>query len=112
MFAFVSAMMESVAARFLAAPMVTVSLAALAFAVAFAVLGLSFLPFSLASRERALTLGFTASQRNTGLMLAATAGVLPDLGWLYFAFTYFPLYLLPLLLHPLARRVTARGEKT
>jgi hypothetical protein len=68
------------------------------------------LAFAFAGRERALTLGFTASQRNTGLMLAATAGALPDLSWLYFAFTYFPLYLLPLLLHPLARRKIARAR--
>lgn len=108
MFVFVSAMMESVAARFLAAPMATIGLVALAFVVAFAVLCLTILVFAFGGRERALTLGFTASQRNTGLMLAATAGALPDLSWLYFAFTYFPLYLLPLLLHPFTRRKTAR----
>jgi BASS family bile acid:Na+ symporter len=108
MFVFVSAMMESVAARFLATPMVTIGLVALAFVVAFAVLCLTMLVFAFGGRERALTVGFTASQRNTGLMLAATAGALPDLSWLYFAFTYFPLYLLPLLLHPLARRKIGR----
>ncbi len=43
-------------------------------------------------------------------MLAATAGALPDLGWLYFAFTYFPLYLLPLLLQPLARRIITQPQ--
>jgi len=112
MFVFVSAMMESVAARFLAAPIITIGLAALAFLVAFAVLCLTTLLFASAGRERAITLGFTASQRNTGLMLAATAGALPDLSWLYSAFTYFPLYLLPLLLHPLARRIIARAQTT
>lgn len=105
MFVFVSAMMENVAARFLATPMITIGLAVLAFVVALAALGLTMLVSVAAGRERALTLGFTTSQRNTGLMLAATAGALPDLGWLYFAFTYFPLYLLPLLLQPLARRI-------
>ncbi len=110
MFVFVSAMMESVAARFLATPMITIGLAALAFMVAFAVLCLTTLLFASAGPQRALTLGFTASERNTGLMLAATAGALPDLSWLYFAFTYFPLYLLPLLLHPLVRRIVARAQ--
>jgi len=110
MFVFVSAMMESVAARFLAAPIITIGLAALAFLVAFAVLCLTTLLFASAGRERALTLGFTASQRNTGLMLAATAGALPDLSWLYFAFTYFPLYLFPLLLQPLARRIIIQAR--
>jgi hypothetical protein len=74
------------------------------------VLGLTALVFASAGRERALTLGFTASQRNSGLMLAATAGALPDMTWLYLAFTYFPLYLLPLMLRPLARRMIARTQ--
>jgi hypothetical protein len=106
MFIFVSAMMESVAARFLTTPTLTLGLAALAFLVAFTVLGLTFLVFSATQRGRALVLGFTAAQRNTGLMLAATAGTLPDLSWLYFAFTYFPLCFLPLILHPFARRLS------
>lgn len=104
MFVFVAGMMESVAARFVAAPLMTIGLAVLAFVLAFAVLGLTTVLFLAVGRERALTVGFTASERNTGLMLAATAGALPDLTWLYFAFSYFPLYFLPLLLQPLMRR--------
>jgi len=59
MFVFVSAMMESIAARFLATPMVTIGLAALAFVVAFTALALTMLVLAAAGRERALTLGFT-----------------------------------------------------
>lgn len=110
MFVFVTAVMESVAGRFLATPVITIGLAALAFAVSFAVLGLTAVVFVSADRDRALTLGFMASQRNTGLMLAATAGALPDLAWLYFAFSYFPLYLSPLMIQPLARRIVARAQ--
>jgi BASS family bile acid:Na+ symporter len=109
LFVFIAAIMESVAARFLAAPMITFGLFALAFAVSIAVLCLTALLFATAGRERALTLGFMASQRNTGLMLAAAAGALPDLTWLYFAFSYFPMYLSPLLLQPLVRRITPGG---
>src|SRR5574341_1067454 len=112
LFVFVAAIMESVAARFLAAPMITIGLAALAFVVFFAVLCLTTLLFASEGRERALTLGFMASQRNVGLMLAATGGALPDLTWLYFAFSYFPIYLSPLLLEPLARRMIARAQTT
>jgi BASS family bile acid:Na+ symporter len=110
LFVFVAAIMESVAARFFATPMITIGLAALAFVVFFAVLCLTALLFASAGRERALTLGFMASQRNVGLMLAATGGALPDLTWLYFAFSYFPIYLSPLLLQPLARRIIARAQ--
>ena len=109
-FVFVAAVMEHVAARVLAAPMVMIGLAALAFAVCFAVLGLTVLVFARAGRERAFVLGLTASQRNMGLMLAATGGALPDLAWLYFALSQFPIYLSPLLLTPLARRLVARSR--
>ena len=101
--------MESVGARFLASPMTTTALAALAFVVYFAVLFLTVLLFLSAGRERALALGFMASQRNMGLMLAATGGALPDLTWLYFALSQFPIYLSPQLLQPLARRILGRA---
>ena len=112
LFVFIAAIMESVASRLLATPMITIGLAALAFVVFFAVLCLTILLFASAGRERALTLGFMASQRNVGLMLAATGGTLPDLTWLYFAFSYIPIYLSPLLLQPLARRIIARAQTT
>jgi BASS family bile acid:Na+ symporter len=102
---FIAAIMESVAARFSAAPLLTAGIAALAFVVFLTVLALTALVFSYTGRERALTLGFMASQRNVGLMLAATGGALPDLAWLYFAFCYFPIYLSPLLFQPLVRRL-------
>jgi BASS family bile acid:Na+ symporter len=47
------------------------------------------------------------SQRNMGLMLAATGGALPDLVWLYFAVSQLPIYLSPQLLKPLAFRLKA-----
>jgi BASS family bile acid:Na+ symporter len=112
LFVFVAAVMENVAARFFAAPMVMIGLAALAFALFFAVLGLTTLLFSRFGRERALVLGLMASQRNMGLMLAATGGALPDLAWLYFALCQFPIYLSPQMLRPLARRLVARSPIT
>lgn len=110
LFVFVAAIMEGVAARFLAMPLITIGLIALAFVVFLAVLCLTTLLFASAGGKRALTLGFMASQRNVGLMLAVTAGALPDLTWLYFAFSYFPIYLSPLLLQPLARRIIAHKD--
>src|SRR5688572_1710957 len=107
---FIAAIMESVAARFLADPLLTVGIAGLAFVVFAAVLGLTALVFAYAGAGRALTLGFMASQRNVGLMLAAMAGALPDTTWLYFAFCYFPIYLSPLLLQPLARRLLDKSR--
>ena len=108
LFVFVAAVMESVGFRFLTAPMFTMALAALGFVVFFAVLFLTVLMFLPAGRDRALALGFMASQRNMGLMLAATGGALPDLTWLYFALSQFPIYLSPQLLQPLTRRILGR----
>jgi len=109
LFVFVAAVMESVGVRVLKTPMITMALAALAFAVFFAVLFMTVLMFLPAGRERSLALGFMASQRNMGLMLAATGGALPDLTWLYFALSQFPIYLSPHLLEPLARRILVRA---
>lgn len=110
LFVFVAAVMENVAARFIDAPMITIGLAVLAFVVFFAVFCLTTLLFTFAGRDRALALGFMTSQRNMGLMLAATGGVLPDLTWLYFALSQFPIYLSPSLLQPLARRILSRAQ--
>ena len=61
-----------------------------------------------AGPERAFALGLMVSQRNMGLMLAATEGVLPGTTWLYFAMSQFPIYLSPQLLKPLAKRLTTQ----
>jgi hypothetical protein len=109
LFVFVVAVMESVGVRVLTAPMITMTLAALAFVVFFALLFLTVIMFLSTGRERALALGFMASQRNMGLMLAATGGALPDITWLYFALSQFHIYLSPQLLQPLTRRILGRA---
>jgi hypothetical protein len=111
-FFFVAAVMENVAGQFVAAPLAMLGLLALAFAVTFTVLGLTAFAFARAGRERAFVLALMASQRNMGLMLAATGGALPDLTWLYFALAQFPVYLSPLLLMPLARWVKASAKNS
>ena len=107
-FIFITAVMENVAARFLAGPLAALWLVALSFAVCFAVQGLTTLLFWRAGRERAFVLGLMASQRNMGLMLAATGGALPDLTWFYFALSQFPIYLSPQLFRPIARLLIKR----
>ena len=57
----------------------------LAFAIFFVLVGVTALVFRAAGRERALALGLMVSQRNMGLMVAATDGLLPGTTWLYFA---------------------------
>jgi hypothetical protein len=111
LYIFVAAVMENLGPQLLADPLATIGLAALAFAVTYAVLALTMLVFIGAGRERAFVLGMMTSQRNMGLMLAATGGAVPDFTWLYFAIAQFPIYLAPLLLGPLARRIKASAGK-
>jgi hypothetical protein len=107
LFVFVAAVMGSVVGNMLADPVWMVELTMLAFAVFFALLGVTTLIFRRIGRERPLALGLMVSQRNMGLMLAATDGVLPGTTWLYFALCQFPIYLSPQLLKPIVRRLNA-----
>jgi BASS family bile acid:Na+ symporter len=104
---FVSAVMGNVAGSLFADPLQMIELGLTAFAVFFALTALSALIFRAAGAERALAIGMMVSQRNMGLMVAATDGLLPGTAWLYFALSQFPIYLSPQLLTPIARRLTA-----
>jgi hypothetical protein len=110
-FVFVAAVMEDVAARFVAQPMIMIELTVLGFVLTFGILAVTAIAFVKAGREPALVLGLMASQRNMGLMLAATGGALPALTWLYFALAQFPAYLSPLLFMSLARRLKADSTR-
>jgi hypothetical protein len=104
LFVFVVAVMGNVVGGILANPIITLALTLIAFAVFFVLLGATMLVFRKAGYARAVSLGLMVSQRNMGLMLAATDGVLPGTTWLYFALSQFPIYLSPQLLGPMVRR--------
>lgn len=104
LFVFVSAVMGNVAGGFLSDPIGAVKLILLAFAVFFALMGVTTLIFRKCGYAHAVALGLMVSQRNMGLMLAATDGVLPGTTWLYFAMSQFPIYLTPQLLKPIVQR--------
>ncbi|MGV7217988.1 Na+-dependent transporter [Bradyrhizobium sp. UFLA05-112] len=109
---FVAAVMGNVIADFLADPLLSIGIALLAFAIFFALLIVTTLLFRRIGYEQALALGLMVSQRNIGLMLAATAATLPGTTWLYFALTQFPYYVAPQMLTPIARRLTAQSQAT
>jgi hypothetical protein len=98
MLVFVTGVMGDVVPQLIANPRSVAEIALLAFGVFFALLLLTTLAFWRAGRTQALSLGLMASQRNMGLMLAATDGVLPGVTWLYFALCQFPIYLSPIVL--------------
>jgi predicted Na+-dependent transporter len=107
MLVFVTAVMGTVAGSFLADPLKITAILVFAFAMFFALLGVTVLIFRKLGRERALALGLMVSQRNMGLMLAATQSVLPGGTWLYFALCQFPIYITPQLLRPMVRTKAA-----
>ncbi|MGE3146608.1 MAG: Na+-dependent transporter [Pseudorhodoplanes sp.] len=105
LFVFVAALMGDVGARILSDPLLVLALIALSFALTFILLALTAAAFAATGRREAFALGLMSSQRNMGLMLAAAGGTVPELTWLYFALAQFPIYLLPQLLKPVARRL-------
>jgi hypothetical protein len=101
----VSAVMENVAGEFLADPLRVLSLTMLAFAVFFALIGLTATIFRTSGYGRAMALGLMVAQRNMGLMVAATGGALPETAWLFLGLSQLPIYLTPQLLKPIVARL-------
>jgi hypothetical protein len=104
MLMFAVAAMDGVTGHFRADPLLVIALTALAFTLSLGLMALTTLVFLRAGRARALAIGLIAGNRNIGLMMAATSFMVPDVAWLYFALAQFPIYLLPHLLKPLAKR--------
>jgi BASS family bile acid:Na+ symporter len=110
LFLFAVALMGDVAANTLAHPLFVLGLLTLSTAVTFGLSGLTALIFMRAGIHSALPLAHAAGSRNTGLMLAAAAGAVPELVWLYVALIQIPIYALPLIMKPLLRRFVPRSS--
>jgi hypothetical protein len=110
MFLFAVAAMDGVTAHARSDPRLVAGLVLLSFVLALGQIAITALVFARAGRGRAFALGLIAGNRNIGLMLAATGFAVPDVAWLYFALAQFPIYLLPHLLKPLARRLVRHAS--
>jgi hypothetical protein len=108
LFLFAVALMGDVAENTIAHPLFVLGLLGLSTAVAFGLSALTLLIFGRAGLHTALPLAHSAGSRNTGLMLAAAAGAVPELVWLYVALLQIPIYALPLIIKPLLRRYMLR----
>jgi bile acid:Na+ symporter, BASS family len=103
-FLFAIAAMDGVMAAALSSPGKVLQFLAFAFAMA----GLGFLAAwivlrSLPPSER-FVLGYATLQRNMGLLIAALGAAAPPTTFLFFALAQFPIYLMPLIVKPFARR--------
>lgn len=106
LFLFAVALMGDVMENTLRRPLLVLGLLALATAITFGLSVLTAALFRSMGYRTALPIAHAAGSRNTGLMLAAAAGVVPELVWLYVALIQIPIYALPLLARPLLRRLS------
>ena len=106
LFLFALALMGDVLANTIARPLFVLGLLALSTAVMLGLSGLTALIFARTGLHTMLPLAHAAGARNTGLMLAAAAGAVPELVWLYVALLQIPIYALPLIVKPLLRRLS------
>ena len=100
--------MDGVPRHVMADPLFALALMALIIVLSCALIALSMLVFWRIGLERGLVIALLAAFRNIGLVMAALGSTLPDLAWFYFALVRFPIYLLPVILQPLARRFTKK----
>jgi BASS family bile acid:Na+ symporter len=98
--------MGDVLANAIERPLLVLGLLALATTMTFGLGALTALVFRKTGAHAALPLAHAAGSRNTGLMLAAAAGLVPELVWLYVALIQIPIYALPLIARPLLRRLS------
>jgi BASS family bile acid:Na+ symporter len=104
-FLFAIAAMDGVPAAAMSDPGQVAAFLAIAFGVSvagFAAAWLALRPLLPADR---FVLGYATGQRNMGLLIAALGAATPDTTFLYFALAQFPIYLMPQLMKPLARRL-------
>jgi bile acid:Na+ symporter, BASS family len=104
-FLFAIAAMDGVTAAAFAMPGKVALFLAIAFGLAFAGFALAYVflrPF-MSGPER-FTLGYGTAQRNMGLLIAALGTTVPPSTFLFFALAQFPIYMMPQIIKPLAKR--------
>jgi BASS family bile acid:Na+ symporter len=103
LFLFAVALMGDVLANTVTQPLYVLELLGLGCLVTFGLGALTMLMLIRVDLHTAVPIAHAAASRNTGLMLAAAAGAVPELVWLYMALLQIPIYALPLIIKPLLR---------
>ena len=107
-FVFAIVAMESVPRHVMADPMFAAALLGLVALLSCLLIGVSMLVFLRAGAGSGMVIGMLATFRNIGLVMATLGAILPDTAWFYFGLVQFPIYLFPLALKRLARRLAPR----
>jgi BASS family bile acid:Na+ symporter len=109
-FLFAIAAMDGVLAAAFANTLRVVAYLAVAFGLAAAGFITAFLMLRGLPPSERFVLGYATGQRNMGLLIAALGADTPDTTFLFFALAQFPIYLMPQIVKPIARRLTAVAD--
>jgi bile acid:Na+ symporter, BASS family len=94
-FVFAVAAMDGVTDAILTRPRVVATFLAVAFAVSFGCLALSWACLRWMSPGDRLMFGYGAGHRNMGVLIATLGTAVPETTFLFFALAQFPIYLMP-----------------
>ena len=104
-FVFAVAAMDGVLAAILTEPARVARFLFVAFTVSLAGFAAAWLVLRPLSAPDRFVLGYATGQRNMGLIIAALGAATPDTTFLFFALAQFPIYLMPQIIKPIARRL-------
>ncbi len=104
---FAIAAMDGVLAAMVETPARVLAFLGIAFAISLAgMFGTMLILRPVAPSDR-FVLGYATGQRNMGLLVAALGAATPDTTFLFFALAQFPIYLMPQIIKPFAKRFIA-----
>ena len=108
---FAIAAMDGVLAAMIATPGLVAGILAGVFALSAVGFGLTMLVLRAVPAGDRFVLGYATGQRNIGLLVAALGAQTPDVTFLFFALAQFPIYLMPQIVKPIARRLVGVGAQ-
>lgn len=105
--------MDEVGVTFMADPLFTLAAAVGAFAFGLGQTALTYAVFRPFVGADAVAIAYSAASRNAGLIVAALGATnVTGTLWLFFALSQLPIFIFPLILQPIGRRLAARPAHT